>query len=94
LTVTVTVTEAVTVSDAAIEQAITAALARREPPKTICPSEVARHLCRDEAAWRALMPRVRAVAFALAARGAIEVTQGGQVVRGDQARGAIRLRRR
>jgi hypothetical protein len=80
-------------SDAEIAAAIEALLAAREPPKTICPSEVARRLRADEATWRALMPRVREVAFALAARGAIHITQGGQVVNGSEARGAIRLRR-
>ena len=59
------------------------------PPKTICPSEAARALAED---WRPLMPEVREVAYGMADRGRLEVTQSGRVVDGRSARGPIRLR--
>jgi hypothetical protein len=67
-------------------------LRRRGPGKTICPSEVARALFPDR--WRDEMPRIRDVARGLARAGAIVVTQAGQEVDLDDARGAIRLRLR
>ncbi|MDP1849878.1 MAG: DUF3253 domain-containing protein [Solirubrobacteraceae bacterium] len=73
------------------ERAILDLLARRDPGKTICPSDVARALGGDDG-FRALMPLVRAAAAALVATGDIEVTQRGRVVDLDTARGAIRLR--
>ena len=78
-------------SPAEVEAAIAALLARRAPGRTICPSEAARAL--DADGWRARMDAVRAVAFAMADRGELEVTQGGEVVDGRSARGPIRLRR-
>ena len=78
-------------SPADIEAAIAALLARRAPGRTICPSEAARAL--DADGWRARMEAVRAVAFAMADRGELEVTQRGEVVDGRTARGPIRLRR-
>ena len=78
-------------SPADIEAAIAALLARRAPGRTICPSEAARAL--DADGWRARMDAVRAVAFAMADRGELEVTQRGEVVDGRTARGPIRLRR-
>ena len=76
-----------------IEAAITDLLARRDLAATICPSEAARAVFGDEA-FRPHMDEVRAVAFALADRGAIDVTQRGEVVDGRTARGPIRLRAR
>ena len=67
-------------------------LSQREPDKTICPSEAARSL--DEENFRDLMPAVREAAGELVAEGAIDVTQGGEVVDLESARGPIRLRRR
>jgi hypothetical protein len=81
----------VAVSPADVEAAIGALLARRAPGRTICPSEAARAL--DADGWRARMDAVRAVAFAMADRGELEVTQRGEVVDGRTARGPIRLRR-
>ena len=77
-------------SPAAIEAAIGALLARRGAGRTICPSEAARAL--DPGGWRQRMDEVRAVAFAMADRGDLEVTQRGAVVDGRTARGPIRLR--
>ena len=66
---------------AEIQAAILKLAAERGPDKTICPSEVARHLGGpDEPAWRALMQPVRAEAVALAHDGKIEIKKGGQVV--------------
>ena len=66
-------------------------LARRDPGKTICPSDAARAMGGDDA-FRPLMPVVRDAARALVAEGRIEVTQKGEPVDLDSARGAIRLR--
>ncbi len=78
-------------ADAEIEAAILALLAERDAGKTICPSEAARAVFGD-AAFRAHMDAVRGVAFALADRGRIVVTQREAVVDGRGARGPIRLR--
>jgi Protein of unknown function (DUF3253) len=67
-------------------------LESRDPGKTICPSDAARDL--DSENFRELMPTVRSAARDLVAAGRIDVTQGGQVVDLDSARGAIRLRLR
>jgi len=81
----------VALSAAEIEAAIDGLLARRAPGRTICPSEAARAV--DPDGWRARMDAVREVAFAMADRGELEVTQRGAVVDGRAARGPIRLRR-
>jgi hypothetical protein len=81
----------VAVSEAEIERTIRALLERRAPGKTICPSDAARALGGDEG-FRPLMEPVRATARAMVARGELEVTQSGQVIDPDTARGAIRLR--
>jgi hypothetical protein len=75
----------------AAERAIGELLADRDPGKTICPSDAARRLGGDEG-FRPLMPLVRDAARAMAARGEVEVTQGGAVVDLDEVRGPIRLR--
>jgi hypothetical protein len=72
-----------------IAAAILAATAARGAGRSVCPSEVARAV--EPADWRALMPAVRAAAAALAADGAIRVTQGGREVDAATARGPIRL---
>jgi hypothetical protein len=76
--------------DRALEQAIGALLDRRAP-SSICPSDAARAV--DADGWRALMPRARAAAGRLAAAGAVEVTQRGEVVDVGTARGPVRVRR-
>jgi hypothetical protein len=80
--------------DAVIEEAILALCRKRGPEKTICPSEAARMLDADEAAWRLLMPAVRNAAERLAKRGLIEVCQRGQAIDIADAKGPIRLRLR
>lgn len=90
-----------------IEDAILAAVAARGAGKSVCPSEVARDLASATAsqppmsatadpdaegdAWRAWMPEVRRAAGRLAAAGRIAVTQKGQPVDPEDARGPIRL---
>jgi hypothetical protein len=80
--------------EAAIEQAISTLLARRDAAATICPSEAARALAGTTADWRALMPAVRAVAQRLAVEGQLRLTQRGVAL--DPAaipHGPIRLAR-
>ena len=78
-------------SRADIEAAILGLLARRDPGRTICPSDAARELA-GSGDFRPLMDPVRDVARELVARGELEVTQRGEVVELAAARGPIRLR--
>lgn len=78
-------------------------LNQRQPPKTFCPSEVARSLTTDELRdcgaddWRALMPQIRELAWSMRDSGQCEVLQKGDVLGSEVAledvRGPIRLRR-
>jgi hypothetical protein len=80
--------------DDAIAAEIVRQLARRATDSSICPSEVARALARDEPAWRALMPQVREVAARLRDAQRLRITRGGRDI--DAATlhtGAIRLAR-
>lgn len=86
-------------TDGAIEDEIFALLARRSEGATICPSEVARALHTTDGGadepddgWRDLMDPVRAVARRLVSERRLEITQKGEVVDPETARGAIRLR--
>ena len=82
------------VSDADIARTIASLLDARAADATICPSDVARAIePDDEAAWRALMPRVREVASALATRGALRVTRRGVAVDALAPGGPVRLGR-
>jgi hypothetical protein len=77
-----------------IERCIMELLNARAATSSICPSEVARALARDEDAWRALMPSVREVAARLARAGSIRITQGSVTLHPDRIdHGPIRLRR-
>jgi hypothetical protein len=76
----------------ALENAIFALLAKRSGSATICPSDAARAVYPTATQWRAAMPAVRTLAAQLVARGALVVTQGGQVVDIHTAKGPIRLR--
>jgi hypothetical protein len=78
-------------SPADIEDAILSLLAQRDEGKTICPSDAARALAGD-ADFRPLMDPVRARAREMRERGDLEVTQRGQPVDPDSAKGPIRLR--
>ena len=79
-------------SEAEAADAIIRLLEARDTGKTICPSDAARDL--DDQHFRELMPTVRAAARGLVAAKRIDVTQSGEVVNLDKARGAIRLRLR
>jgi Protein of unknown function (DUF3253) len=82
------------VSDDEIAQEIVRQLSRRAADSSICPSEVARALQSDEAAWRALMPQLREVAATMREAGRLRITRGGfEVPRDALHRGAIRLAR-
>jgi hypothetical protein len=74
-----------------LRAAILELLARRDPGKTICPSDAAR-LVAGELSFRPLMDATRAAAGELVAEGTLEVTQRGEVVDLTGARGPIRLR--
>lgn len=79
-------------------------LHKRAPPKTFCPSEVARALTADELAedefggWRDAMESVREVAWRFRDEGRCEILQKGVVVesdvRIDDIKGPIRIRRK
>jgi hypothetical protein len=77
----------------AISAEILRLAALRGTAKSICPSEVARSLAADEAAWRRLLGTVREAASDLARQGRIDVLRKGKPVDpGEQIRGVIRLR--
>lgn len=67
------------------------ALLRKRDGKTICPSDVARVIGGPD--WRRWMPGVRTVAAALAEDGRVVVTQRGEPVDADSARGPVRIAR-
>jgi hypothetical protein len=79
-------------------------LAKRDHPKTICPSEVARSMSTTELrdlevqSWRDLMPELRQMAFQARDRGEVEILQRGEIVRVERrmsdVTGPIRLRLR
>lgn len=67
------------------------ALVRKRSESSICPSDVARAI--GGSSWRARMDDVRRVAAELAGREEIVVTQKGETVRIEDARGPVRIRR-
>lgn len=77
-----------TPTDDAIRAALTDLALQRGAGRTFCPSEAARALSSD---WRPLMPRIRTVAAAMQAEGALAVTQKGAPADPVTARGPIRL---
>ena len=69
-------------------------LSNRAVTSSVCPSEIARALRSDEAAWRSLMPQVRKVASKLRDEGRLRISQRGiDVPAADLHHGAIRLAR-
>jgi hypothetical protein len=81
-------------TDDEIAQEIVRQLSRRAADSSICPSEVARALQSDAAAWRALMPQMREVAAAMRDARRLRITRGGVDVPNDALHhGAIRLAR-
>ena len=83
------------IEDAVIERTVLSLLDSRSERSSCCPSEVARALAPgDEAAWRALMPRVLSVLADLVAGHRVRVTRGTRVLDGTQfSGGPIRIRR-
>ena len=80
-------------TDDAIAAMLFELLDKRAAEATVCPSEVARALEVDEAAWRALMPDVRRVAASLVETGRLRVTSHGEIVDALAEHGPIRLGR-
>lgn len=76
-------------------------LTTRHPPKTFCPSEVARALSTKELSglgfetWRDAMPDVRRLVYDLRDEGGCEVVQKGEIVTEAESAvsGPIRVRR-
>lgn len=73
-----------------IEAEIFNQLARREPGKSICPSEVAKALQPEQ--WQRMMGKVRGVAVGLARQERLVITKKGKPVDPDAFKGVIRLR--
>jgi hypothetical protein len=75
-------------------------LTTRHPPKTFCPSEVARALSAQELSdlgfetWRDAMPEVRRLVYGLRDEGGCEVLQKGELVTEAESdvSGPIRVR--
>lgn len=75
-----------------LEETILALLAARADTSTICPSDAARAVAPDS--WRPLMDGARQAAARLVERGAVEITQHGEVVDLAEVKGPIRIRAR
>ena len=86
-------------ADHALEARILQLLDERGEGRTICPSDAARSVYAEgqggspDDGWRDLMEPVRRAARRLVDQGQVVVTQGGEVVDPETARGPIRLRR-
>lgn len=84
--------------DHALQSAIATLLDERAIGATICPSEAARLVARNQGVaddgWVDLMEPARAAARRLVAAGEVEIVQRGRVVDPSTAKGAIRIRRR
>lgn len=68
---------------------IVAMATARGRTKTICPSEVARHLWPDE--WRNHMPEVRDAACKLRDNKQVRIMQKGKEMAGNHVKGPIRI---
>ena len=79
--------------DTELERTILALLDDRAPSSTICPSDAARAVGTADS-WRSLMDPARDAARRLVEAEEVVITQGGEVVDLDTARGPIRIRRR
>lgn len=68
-------------------------LASRQPPKTFCPSEVARALTHPElqslgySCWREAMPDIRSILSNMRENNDVEILQKGVVLEGDLGAG-------
>jgi hypothetical protein len=76
--------------DRAVEAALRERLGRVRAGGTVCPSEAARAVSKDD--WRRLMEPARQAARRLVDAGEAEITQGGEVVDLDSVSGPIRVR--
>lgn len=75
-----------------IRTAILEAVADRGAGKTVCPSEIARHLAgSDEKVWRLMMAPIRTVAVALADAGELRILRKGRAVDPHAFKGIYRL---
>ena len=77
--------------DLDLQDSLGALLDARARDASVCPSEAARAVGADD--WRELMEPARMAARRLVADGRAEITQGGQVIDPDHAKGPIRVRR-
>ena len=81
-------------SHAQIRDTVLRMLDEREPPKTVCPSEVARGLAgSDEKVWRLLMQPVRRAVVELAGEGRVGVYRKGRLVDPQDFKGIYRIGR-
>ena len=80
-------------TDTELERTILSLLDDRAQTSTICPSDAARAVGTADS-WRSLMDPARDAARRLVEAGEVVITQGGEVVDLDSARGPIRIRRR
>ncbi|WP_102958480.1 DUF3253 domain-containing protein [Mangrovicella endophytica] len=79
-------------SPAVLRATIEAMVAERGPGKTVCPSEVARHLAgADEKRWRLLMKPIRREAEALVASGSVVLRRKGRIVDPATLKGIYRI---
>ncbi len=79
-------------SNEQIEMALLELVAERGTGKTICPSEVSRHLAgSDETKWRRLMKPVRAVAVRLANEDRVVIRRKGKPVDPNDFKGVYRI---
>lgn len=86
-----------------IDEHLQVLLEKREYPKTICPSEVARALSSEQLqgmgaeSWRDMMPTIRDYVFNLRDKGDVEILQKGSVLPQSQTledtTGPIRVRK-
>jgi len=77
--------------DLQLQDSLESLLDARAGDASVCPSEAARAVGADD--WRELMEPARMAARRLAAAGLAQITQGGQVIDPDHAKGPIRVRR-
>ena len=75
-----------------IDRAILALATERGADKTICPSEVARHIGgQDGKDWRPLMAIIRERAVNLARAGSVDIKKGGELVDLNNFSGIYRI---
>ena len=79
--------------DAGIADTIRQLLAERGAEKSICPSEVARHLAgTNEKEWRKLMKPIRSEAVRMALASEVDITRKGKVANPNDFKGIYRIR--